>query len=786
MMYSSKNKNRVHLLAGITVFGLMLTSSGFYPMINVVYANSISYNSIDVEGNTRIASSTILSIAAVELSMTTSNSEINSAVQRLNATGYFKSVSIMSIGNKLLIKVVENPTINQVSIEGNKKLKDAILLDLIVSSPRKTYSISTVETDAQKIADAYSAAGRIATRVTPRIIKRSSNRIDVVFQVLEGNVSEIKSLDFVGNRKYSDRRLRSVIATKRAGIFHDLFKNDTYVADRIEFDKQKLSEFYLRNGYIDFKVLSSTSDLSRTTDSFSVKFNLQEGQQYRFGKVSLVSNENDIDTSKYKNLLDIKSGKVYDPRQVERLIKKVEARLRRHDYPFVVAHPKLIRNDGNQTLDIEITLVRSAKVFVERIDIEGNSTTLDKVIRREFRIVEGDAFNQRSIQEAADRIRGLDYFSNVDIQSRAGSSSSRTIIDVDLVEKQTGSLSFGLGYSSSNGPTGTIGLTQRNFLGRGQKVSVSVSKSGESVDVSFGFHEPYFLDRDLSIGFDIDANTRSSSYIPVDIKMISFVPTLSFPTGENSRFSAYYKLSRHQVFAQKKTDSKGKEISVGVSAITQKDIDAGKQITSAIGVKYTIDKRNSLISPTAGYRFSVSQELAGLGGDVSYSKTGINFKSFRTLFNDDIVLSVELEAGFLKDLDNGSNITNRYFLGGDQLRGFDSYGLGPRDRKHGDPVGGNKFVVARLEASFPIGIPKEYGVYGGLFFDTGSVWGVKKIGDASIHSGENTKAIFRATIGASIFWDTVIGPLRFNFTRPLKKQDYDNTNSFQFTVDTRF
>ena len=779
------NSNSISQFSKRALMAVLVTSSVSIlpPMVSQAVAQSFQYNSVEVRGNARIASSTILSIAAGELgTRTTSAAQINSAVQRLFATGFFKEVDITPAGSTLVIDVVENPTLNRVVVEGNKRLKDEVLLDLITSAPRQTYSPSRAESDARKIAQAYAASGRIGAVVTPRIIQRSQNRVDLAFQVVEGNVTEVESITFAGNNVFSDRRLRGVISSKRAGIFRAFSGKDTLVEDRIEFDKQQLRDFYLRNGYIDFRVLSATSTLSRKKNAFTVAFNVQEGQQYRFGDVTVVSDLAGIDLQDFEGLAGIREGRTYDPRLVERYITRLETQAQRQNFPFVVARPQVTRNDDTQTLDIAVELIQGPRTFIERIDIEGNSVTLDKVIRRQFRLAEGDAFNQRSIQQAADRIRALDYFTTVDVQAREGSSPSRAVIDVNVEEKQTGQLGFGLGFNSSSGPTGSIEISQRNFLGRGQRANFNFATSGEGQEVSIGFVEPQFLDRDLSVGFELGVNTSSSSFIPIDIEKVKFVPTISFPTGEFSRLTAYYSISRTEIINQ--LDSN--DVAVGLSPITAADIAKGPFNTSAIGLRYVIDKRNSPISPTAGYRLSFDQEFAGVGGGIKYSKTSFNFKTFRSLLNEDVILSAELEGGYLHSKDGGSNISNRFFSGGDQLRGFENYGLGPRDADTDDPVGGNIFAVARFEASFPIGIPEEYGIFGGLFFDVGTVWDVENTVGANLFGTDETKPTLRSAIGVSIFWDTAVGPLRFNFSKPIDIESYDKKETFQFTVDTRF
>jgi len=421
-----------------------------------VLAQSTAVTGITVEGNKRIATSTILSLADLEAGTVYTGGQINAAVQRLNASGFFETVDFSINSGRVTIVVVERPTINRISIEGNKKLKDDDLRALIASQPRQTFSASRAEKDAQQMAAAYSVGGRVTAQVTPKLIERSDNRVDLVFQIVEGRVTEIERITFVGNRNFSERRLRSAIETKQAGIARNLVSKDTFIEDRLELDKQNLRNFYVNRGYVDFQVLSTSSELTRDRDAFLLNFTIEEGQQYSFGEVTMLTEEDDIDIEEFQKLSKIKEGRV------------------------------------------EIDLTRGRRLFVERIDIEGNSTTLDRVIRRQFELAEGDAFNRREIQEATDRIRATGLFKEVQVEAREGSSPDQAIIDVNVTEQQTGNLGLGASYNSSDGATFNINLEERNFLGRGQTLRVDLSNNSDAKNLGFTFSDPSFLDRDMS------------------------------------------------------------------------------------------------------------------------------------------------------------------------------------------------------------------------------------------------------------------------------------------------
>ncbi|MBV1864152.1 MAG: outer membrane protein assembly factor BamA [Rhodobacteraceae bacterium] len=753
-----------------------------FPSHSIAQAQaSARFSRIDVSGNQRIAADTIRTIAGIPASKRVTPGQINDAVQNLYASGLFESVDVRPERGRLIIDVVENPTINRIAIEGNKRLKDEALLPLIGSVPRRAYSPTQAEADVAAIAQAYAQAGRLAARIKPKIIKRSDNRIDLVFEVREGRVVEVNRIGFTGNRVYSDRRLRRAIATKQAGLFRALIRKDTYIQDRVEFDKQKLTEFYKRRGYIDAEVLSSGADFSRQRNSFLLNFKVQEGQQYIFGDMTITSLEPDVSVDDYQRALKLKSGRPFDPRKVETTLERLDIIAYDKGLPFIQAVPRITRNDDTRTIDIEFELQRGARVFVERIDIEGNSTTLDRVIRRQFKVIEGDPFNRREIRQATDRIRGLDFFAKVEVDSREGSAPDQAVIDVNVEEKPTGSLGFGLSLGTDAGLGGTISLSENNFLGRGQKFSLALTTSKEDRTFDLSFAEPALFDRDLSAGFELFYRTTNSSFNSYDTVSVGFSPKIGFPIGKNSRLELSYRLSSDKITAENT-----------VSQFTQDE--TGSKVSSAIGARYTLDRRNSPIDPTAGFVFSLDQKLAVLGGDQNYYRAVANAKTYRSFFNEEVVFSAELEGGVIHSLSGSSTrVFERFSLGGDKLRGFETYGIGPRDMNNNgagtpfsEPLGGNFFAVARLEASFPIGLPEEYGVHGGLFFDIGSVWGLDNTTSSAGTSVDDSRQ-FRSAIGVSLFWDTALGPLRFNFSKPLKYiKGVDNTQSFNFTIATRF
>lgn len=735
-----------------------------------------TFSSIEVEGNQRITEATIRSLAGIPTGTEVTPAQVNRALQNLYDSGFFEEVRIEPVGSTLRIAVSENPTINRISIEGNRRIDDDALLPVIGSRPSRTFSVSQTEADVRAIIETYSAQGRIAAEVQPLIIRRSDNRVDLVFEVLEGQVTEIDNISFVGNSDFSDRRLRRVLETKEARLFSGLFANDTFIEDRLAFDAQQLREFYQNRGYLDFAVLSSSAELSRERNAFLVNFRVQEGQQYRFGEVSFRADVEIEDSSVFERVISIRSGQIHDPRQIDFVLQDLDNEADGLGLAFVRSDVEIIRDDDALTTDIVFVLTRGPRAFVERIDIEGNSTTLDRVIRRQFETVEGDVLNERQIREATDRIRALGYFSSVDVSAREGSSPEQQVIDVDVTEQATGSLTFGGSFSSSSGAALTLSIVERNFLGRGQTVGLGFSTSSSNQNVTLQFIEPSVLDRDLRFSTSLAARTFRPSQVPLENESIDFSFGIEFPVSENASLSTAYFYERDDITIDE--DDEG-----SVTEYVSNDV--GEYDASGLRFTYTNDRRNSVVNPTSGYVFRATQSFAGLGGSQRYSESVVSFTTFRSFFNNQLVFSAEIEGGLLENLgDEDIPILNRFNLGGDNLRGFEDFGVGPRD-SNDDPLGGTKYAVARLEASFPLGLPEELGIFGGVFLDAGTIWDLEDNPVGGLPAVNDDPDI-RAAIGFSIFWETVIGPLRFNFSEVLEKQPQDKEENFRFTIDARF
>ncbi|MCB2126501.1 MAG: outer membrane protein assembly factor BamA [Rhodobacteraceae bacterium] len=736
-------------------------------------AQSYTFSRISVEGNTFVEPATIAKIAGIGQGQPVSEAQLNDAVQRLIASGLFATADVVPSGGTLVIRVTENPVINVVTFEGNQRLKDEDLAKIVKSQSRRVYSAAQAEADAAAITEAYAAQNRLAARVEPRVIDRGDNRVDLAFEIREGRVTEVERLSFTGNRAYSDRRLRQVLGTKQAGLLRNIIQRDTFIPDRIEFDKQVLTDFYRARGYIDFQVLSVSREFSRERDGFFLTFAVREGLAYKFAKVSAVSEYEGIDVAPYQEAIRIREGAFYSPLAIDTTISRMEAIALKQGVNFLNIEPRITRNPESQTLDVVFALTKGQRVFVERIDIEGNATTLDRVVRRQFKSVEGDPFNPREIREAAERIRALGFFETADVNARQGTSADQVIVDVNVEEKPTGSLTFGASYSVANGVGFNVGLSEANFLGRGQFVSLNIAVGTDDKNSSITFVEPAFLDRDLKFRFSAYYTTSENSNSDYSTKRIGASPSIEFPMGEFSAIELRYKVSQDEIYA----------VDTNSSQLLKNEAARGAEITSALGYTYSYDTRLGGRDPNSSVYFKFGQDFAGVGGDITSINSTALASYQRKAFREEVTLRAEIEGGVLVTSGGDSRLVDR-FTGNGKIRGFEPNGIGPRDLTvaNRDAVGGNYFAVARLEAEFPLGLPEEYGITGGLFADVGSVWGLDNTLGGTIDDSFN----LRSSVGVSIFWNTALGPLRFNFSKAINKETYDLEQNFDLTVSTRF
>lgn len=735
-------------------------------------SQSFVFNAVQIDGNQRAEDGTILTYAGITRGQPTSTAQLNDAAQNLRASGLFESVEITPRGSRLVITVVERPTVNRISVEGNTKIRDAELLAVVRSQTRRVYTPEQAELDTAAITEVYASKGRVNAIVRPSIIHRDDNRVDLVFTVVEAGVTEIERISFIGNRTYSDWRLRRVLETKQAGLLRAIISRDTFVEDRIAFDRRALTDFYQSRGYVDFQIQNVDVALTRERDAYLVTFNIQEGQPFTIGNVSLTSEISEADTKQFEDELALRQGVTYSPALIDREIARLERLALRLGLNFVQVDPRITRDDRGLALDVEYALVRGERIFVERIDIEGNNTTLDRVVRNQFRTVEGDPFNPREIRESASRIRALGFFQNANVEAREGSSPSKVVIDVDVLEGNTGALKFGANFNNDTGINLVGSFQQSNFLGRGQTVTAQISTAETNRVLSFVFSEPQLLGRDLGFGLRLNYAVTDNENALYDTETFSFKPFLKFPVSENGRLQTFY--------AYEYTDIS--DVSVDASQLIKDDAALGGIGSSSLGYSYSFDTRRTGLNPNAGVFFRFGQEFGF--GDAQYVKTTALASAETKVLNEEITLRATVEGGHLNYSKGQSRIVDRFTLGSRLMRGFEAGGVGPRDDVSDDALGGNMYGVARFETEFPLGLPSEYGITGGAFVDVGSVWDIGRdpAGTAVLYNDFTARAV----AGVSVFWDTPLGPLRFNFSEGLDVQSRDTVKNFDVTISTRF
>ena len=724
---------------------------------------------IRVEGNQRIEVETIRSYMTVQPGDPFEPTRLDASLKALFATGLFTDVNLRREGPALVVRVVENPIINRLAFEGNRKIDNEALEAEVQLRPRIVYTRTRVQSDVKRVLDLYRRSGRFAATVEPKVISLPQNRVDLVFEIDEGEVTGIRRVSFVGNRVFDDSELRSVVQTTESRWWRILTVDDTYDPDRLTFDRELLRRSYLANGYADFRVVSAVAELVPDQDGFYVTFTVEEGARYIFGSVDVVAELQGLDVETLREQLTMAPGDWYDADAVESTVNLLTDAVGALGYAFVDIRPIVKRDREAKSIAITFDIQEGPKVFVERINIAGNSTTMDKVVRREFQIVEGDAFNTAKMRRSQKRIRNLGFFGNVEVTNVAGSTPDKTVINVDVEEQSTGQVSLGAGFSSTEGVIGDFGIRERNLLGRGQDLSLTFTISQRTQEIDLSFTEPYFMDRNLSAGADVFRVTRD----------------FSDESGYDQRSTGFTLRSGYEIVFP---GSQQVKYGLTVDDITDVNSSAsrfireqeGKSVESFVGQEVLFDRRDNRFDPTEGYFIGFGNDLAGLGGDVAYLRTSVEGGTYIPLA-EEWQITLTGESGYIFGLGEDIRINNRFFLGGDSLRGFAVSGVGPRDSSTSDALGGNWFYAGTTELSFPIGLPAEFGVLGKLFSDFGA------LGDPDLSGSEllNTGSL-RASLGFGLGWRSPFGPVRIDWARPVLKEDFDVLEALRVSFGTRF
>jgi outer membrane protein insertion porin family len=758
---------RILLLALAMLSGLPIAGAVAQTQPSVVGGGTIE--SIRIDGNERIEQETVLSYFGVRPGDAFDPEQIDAGLKKLFATGLFRDVTIRREDGTLVITVVENPIINRIAFEGNRRIDDEDLSAELQLRPRVVFTETRVQNDVQRILEIYRRSGRFAATVEPKIIQLEQNRVDLVFEIDEGPLTGVKAIDFIGNREFSDGDLRDVITTTESAWWRFLSSTDNYDPDRLAADQDLLRRFYLSEGYADFRILSAVAELSPEGDGFVITITLEEGDRYKFGEMAVETSLKNLDPESLQRQVTTEPGDWYDATEVDSTIGKLTDIVGELGYAFVDVRPTPQIDREQDIIAITYEIREGPRVYVERIDIRGNVRTRDKVIRREFRVVEGDAFNTSKIRRSRQRIENLGFFSRVDVQTAQGSAPDQTVIEVDVEEQSTGELSLGAGFSTSEGPFADVSVRERNLLGNGQDLRLGFRLSSRRSRLDLSFTEPYFLDRDIAAGFDLfRTSTDFGSESSFEQESIGGSLRGGFDLTERLRETVRYTLRRDDIH----------DVDDDASALVREE--EGITWRSIVSNEFFYDRLDNRSSPTEGYFARLQNDLAGLGGDARFLRTTVSGGYYFPI-TESFIASLRSEVGYVLGIADEVRISDRYFLGGDSLRGFASRGVGPRDTATDDALGGNFLYSATAEVSFPLGLPEELGVRGRIFTDVGAVTGLDDEGT----NIEDT-ASPRLSVGTGLTWRSPLGPIAIDFAIPILIEEFDEEERFRFSFGTRF
>jgi outer membrane protein insertion porin family len=800
-----------------------------------------STSNIVVQGNRRVEADTVRAYFKAGPGERLDAAKIDAALKALYASGLFEDVHITQSGGRVIVTVVESPVINRLSFEGNHRMKDEQLQEEIQSKARDSLSRAKVQADTQRIIDVYHRNGRFDITVVPQMIERPNNRVDLIFKVNEGEKTGVKSLNFVGNKSYSSWRLKEVIKTSESNFLSFLQTTDVYDPDRMEADRDLIRRFYLKHGFADVQVVSAVAEYDPAKKGFIITFTIEEGPLYHFGAVDVQSNVRAVDSQSLRPVLRMRQGDIYNGEAIEKTVEQVTIEVSRRGYPFATVRPRGDRNPQTRTITIAFVVDEGTRAYIERINIHGNIRTRDYVIRREFDIAEGDPYNRALIDRAERRLKNLNFFKSVKISNEPGSAPDRVVINVELEEQSTGDFSIMGGYSTAEGWLAQMSVSERNLLGTGRYAKVSLTYGQYVRGAEFSFVEPYFLDQRLAAGVDLFAKqTLANSYLSYGTESYGGSLKFGIALREDLALQLRYSLFTQRItlpaylndcnnlnpdfantFPTPAAVTAASNAGVPYANTTncylygqaslpvRAELASGTTLTSLAGYGLTYNTLDNNKSPTSGLLVTFGQDFAGLGGDVAYMRSSVDFHTYYEVVPD-IVGTIHLQAGNMIGLaGQGVRLLDDFKMGPNLVRGFSPAGLGPRDTTpgtSGDAIGGTNYWGASLEFQYPFYfLPKDSGFRGAVFFDTGSVWGYKgetqysATGEinGNINNGVGTffcqcgmqfadNAAVRMSAGASLIWDSPFGPLRFDFAYPIMKQGYDKTQFFAFGGGTHF
>jgi outer membrane protein insertion porin family len=738
---------------------------------------------VDVRGTQRIDPDTVRSYMLVQVGDVAEQDRIDRSLRALFATGLFRDVTIRTEGARVVVDVVENPLVNRVAFEGNRRISSEILRGVVLTQPRSVFTPAAVQTDRQRILELYARRGRFRATVEPKIVELDQNRVDLVFEIVEGDPALISRVNFVGNNAFSEARLRDVVSSQEQAWFRLLSSSDIYDPERLVFDRELLRRFYLRQGFADVQITGSSGELSPDRSAFFVTFTIEEGQRYRVGKVDIINEVPRINIEGLRREIEISSGDWYDGDAVERGATAVADALQARSEPFIEVLPRVTRNPDSATIDLAFTVREGPRAFVERIEISGNTRTEDRVIRREFRLAEGDPMNARQVRRSRDRLRSLGYFSDVQITNQPGSGPEQVNLVTSVTERATGEFTLGGGYATDAGLLLDVGVRERNLLGMGLDANIGGVLAEKRSQLNLSVTDPQFLDRNLAAGADAFLINRDLRFVTgYRERRAGFALRTGYEINDRLRQNWSYALIDREI-----TD-----INSDASLFIREQ--AGRTLLSQVSTTVTYDMRDSRVEPRSGYVVRVGGDYAGIGGDVNYFRTRADAQYYipfaQWLGDPDFVLVLAAGGGVLTPLgDEDDRIVDRFFLGGENLRGFRLGGAGPQDTTTGDSLGGQVLWTTSAEMRFPLPVPNELGLLGRAFVDVGSLSGIPdSYFDQTKYPGAKPvdEADPRVSVGVGFSWRSPIGLINIDFGKAVVKKDYDKTEVFRLGFGTRF
>ncbi|WP_168190329.1 outer membrane protein assembly factor BamA [Luteithermobacter gelatinilyticus] len=736
--------------------------------------------SIQVVGNQRIEAETIKSYLIVSEGEDYDEQKVDISLKRLFNTGLFSDVKIGRAGNTLVVEVVENPIINRIAFEGNKYKKDDKLYEEIQLRPRIVFSRAKVRADVQRLLEVYRRGGRFAATIEPKVIQLDQNRVNLVFEISEGPKSKIGKINFMGNKAFNNDDLRGVMATKESRWWKFLTSEDTYDPDRLAYDKQLLRDFYRSKGYADFRITSAVAELARDKEHFFINITVEEGEVYSFGKITVDSRIPDLKSELLEPLVVTREGNIYNSSQIDRTVELLTDVAGLKGYAFVDVRPRVRRNRKERTVDITYVVNKAPRVYVERINITGNVRTHDKVIRREMRLVEGDAYNSAKVKRSEIRIKSLGFFKEATIEQVEGSAPDKTILEVTVEEQATGELSVGAGFSSSENFLFDFSIGERNFMGKGQSLRLGTRISSFRKEVDISFTEPYFMDRAVVAG--VDLFVRDTDFLEADFTQQTYGASLrtAFPVTE------YIVMSSRYTFRRDKVET------TFISSSPYLESNRGDFTTSSIGYGLSYDTLDNRQHPSRGQRLVFNQDFAGLGGNTKYLRSRASYDFYHPFFGN-WVFNVGVEGGNVFGISDDVRLSDRFFLGTPKMRGFERGGVGPRDSITRDALGGNTYYTGSIELFVPLGAgAREMGIEASAFVDAGALFGIDEppslvnAATGLTHQVIGDSVSPRVSAGIGFSWMSPFGPFRIDFAKALLKDEADKTEFFQFNIGTRF